>query len=267
MITNPGGFVGTLVNGYSYTWTDPAPTLSGVSPSSGYAAVGTSVTIGGSGFMAGAVVTFGGVAASSVVVVGASSITCVTPPGPVGPANVVVTNADTQSAILASGFTYIANLSITSVTPNVAAPGAPLTLVGTDFQAGVQVVAGGVAVTPTSVNLTQIVFPMPAGIACAPQIVVTNPNAQQASIAFNAAPAIASVVNGAGPASGGGTFLILGANFHPGTTVTVGGASATIQPLSMSSILATAPPGTVGPAAIVVTSPSGCTAVSTYIYQ
>ncbi|MGH9195526.1 MAG: phospholipase D-like domain-containing protein, partial [Acidimicrobiia bacterium] len=55
------------------------PTVTNVSPSSGPTAGGTNVTITGTNFVAPATVTFGGTAATSVVVVSATSITATTP--------------------------------------------------------------------------------------------------------------------------------------------------------------------------------------------
>jgi hypothetical protein len=64
------------------------------------------VTIGGTGFAAGATVTFDGASATSVVVVGPTSITCVTPAGN-GVVDVKVTNTDTGNGTLSGGFSYI----------------------------------------------------------------------------------------------------------------------------------------------------------------
>ena len=82
-----------------------------------------------------------------------------------------------------------------------------------------------------------------------------------------APPQITATVTTAGPATGGGTFFVLGDHFYPGTTLTVGGVAATISGLAVNSILAIAPPGTLGQATVVVTSPTGCTATTTYTYQ
>ncbi|HVN32596.1 MAG TPA: IPT/TIG domain-containing protein [Thermoanaerobaculaceae bacterium] len=82
-----------------------APTISNVTPNNGPAAGGTSVTITGTNFQAGAAVTFGGVGAT-VTNVTSTTITCTTPAGAAGAVNVVVTNPDAQSATLVSGFTY-----------------------------------------------------------------------------------------------------------------------------------------------------------------
>jgi hypothetical protein len=61
--------------------------------------------------------------------------------------------------------------------------------------------------------------------------------------------------------------VIFGTQFLAGTTVTVGGAAATITSQSQSALFCTVPPGTVGPAQIVVSSAGGCTATGTYTYQ
>jgi IPT/TIG domain len=84
----------------------PAPILTTVSPTSGPTTGGTSVTLTGQNFASGATVTFGGTAATSVVVVSTTQMTAKTPPRAKGSVNVVVTNSDGQSATLATGFTY-----------------------------------------------------------------------------------------------------------------------------------------------------------------
>ncbi len=85
-----------------------APTATGISPTSGTAAGGTPVTVAGTGFVAGATVTIGGVVCTSPTVVSATSLTCTTGAGSAGAVNVVVSNSDSQSSTLASGFTYVA---------------------------------------------------------------------------------------------------------------------------------------------------------------
>jgi hypothetical protein len=104
VITNTDGQSGTLNNGYTYT--NPAPTVTSISPTSGTTAGGTAVTITGTGFLSGAAVTLGGTAATNVTVVSATSITATSPAHAAGPVNVVVTNTDTQSATLTNGYTY-----------------------------------------------------------------------------------------------------------------------------------------------------------------
>jgi hypothetical protein len=84
-----------------------APEVNSVSPSSGSTAGGTSVVITGANFTGTTGVTFGGAAATSVSVVGSTSITCVTPARTAGPKDVVVTTGD-GSGTLTNGFTYTA---------------------------------------------------------------------------------------------------------------------------------------------------------------
>jgi plastocyanin len=116
VVTNPDGQSARLTGGYTYVASAPpppppppspvAPTVTGVSPSSGTTAGGIAVTITGTGFAAGATVSFGGSAATGVVVSSATSITATTPAHAAGAVDVVVTNSDGQNGRLAGGFTY-----------------------------------------------------------------------------------------------------------------------------------------------------------------
>lgn len=84
----------------------PAPTVTSVTPSTGDSAGGALVTIAGSGFQSGAVVTFGGEAATGVTIVSSTEITATTPAHTDGGVAVVVTNFDGQSGAKANAFTY-----------------------------------------------------------------------------------------------------------------------------------------------------------------
>src|SRR5208337_3589454 len=83
-----------------------ASALSGISPASGPTAGGTAGTLTGTGFLAGATVTFGSAAATAVAVVSSTQITATTPAGSAGAVNVVVTNPNGLSGTLTSGFTF-----------------------------------------------------------------------------------------------------------------------------------------------------------------
>jgi len=76
-----------------------APTVTKLSPKKGPEAGGTSVTIKGSTFVAGAVVKFGSATASGVKIDSESEITAVSPAGSKGTVNVTVTTAGGTSAI------------------------------------------------------------------------------------------------------------------------------------------------------------------------
>ncbi|HXG68590.1 MAG TPA: IPT/TIG domain-containing protein [Blastocatellia bacterium] len=86
-------------------------TVTAISPNSGPTGGGTQVTITGSGFVTGTTVLIGGVAATSVRVIGSASLSAVTPAHAAGTVNVVVRNPDGQSDTLANGFTYTAPAS------------------------------------------------------------------------------------------------------------------------------------------------------------
>jgi hypothetical protein len=86
----------------------PPPTVTAVSPASGPTVGGTAVTISGTGFAAGAHVSFGGSSAAAVAVTSDTTITATTPVRPAGSVNVVVTNADSQSGSCPGCFSYTA---------------------------------------------------------------------------------------------------------------------------------------------------------------
>lgn len=86
------------------------PTMTLVSPSSGPTAGGTAATLTGTNFTGVTGVTFGGTAATNVVVVNDTSITCDTPAHAAGAVSVLATNAD-GSNTANSAYTYNAAAS------------------------------------------------------------------------------------------------------------------------------------------------------------
>lgn len=90
--------------------TTPAapPTVASISPSTGPAAGGTTVTVSGAGFTGETGVTIGGTAATGVTVLNDTTLTAVTPPGTAGPAvDVVVTTPGGSNAAGNALFTYV----------------------------------------------------------------------------------------------------------------------------------------------------------------
>jgi hypothetical protein len=82
------------------------PNVTSVSPNSGSIAGGTPITISGSNFLGTTSVTIGGVAATSVVVVNNTTITCITGANLAGVTNLIVGKVN-SAAILINGFTYV----------------------------------------------------------------------------------------------------------------------------------------------------------------
>ncbi|MCA8975946.1 MAG: S8 family serine peptidase [Planctomycetes bacterium] len=156
---------------------------------------------------------------------------------------------------------------INSVTPRAAAVGATVTILGSGFLPGLTLEVNGI-VTPTlSTSPTAITFAGPAGLPCNTSLTVTNADTQSASSPFNVSPVITSVLGiGGYPAAGGTQLLIVGQNFVPGTSVTIGGNPMTINSTSASLINGILPPGAVGPAAVVVTTPFSCAVTGSLTY-
>jgi phosphatidylserine/phosphatidylglycerophosphate/cardiolipin synthase-like enzyme len=278
VVTNSNGARGTLTNGYTFNGsaTTPAPKVCLVSPESGALSGGTSVTISGSGFLAGATVSFGGTQATGVTVSnGGTTITATTPSHAAGAVNAVVTNPGNLSGSLVNAYTYAAPPpppTITSISPNAGptSGGTAVTITGTGFNYGATVTIGGnLATTITVVNSTTITARTLGHAAGAMNVVVTNYNGPSVTMANGftytsgspTAPAISTIAPNTGPTGGGTAVTITGINFATGATVSFGGTPATgINVASSSSITATTPAHAAGAVNVVVTNPDTQTA-------
>jgi predicted cupin superfamily sugar epimerase len=106
VVTTGDGQTATRVDGFTYVASAPAPRLASIKPTSGTTAGGVKVTLIGTAFRVGMVVRFGGVEATSVVVVSDTKATVKTPPHTAGVVDVVVTDTQDQSSTLPASFTY-----------------------------------------------------------------------------------------------------------------------------------------------------------------
>jgi phosphoesterase family protein/IPT/TIG domain-containing protein len=106
---------GALKNDATILPRSSALSVGTIAPNSGSTTGGTSVTISGTGFVAGATVTIGGTAASGVTVVSGTSISAITPAHAAGSADVKVTNPDGQSSTLANAFTFVSAASVPAI--------------------------------------------------------------------------------------------------------------------------------------------------------
>ena len=77
-----------------------------VSPNAGPAGGGSTVTITGAGFVAGATVKFGNTAGTNITVISATQLTVVTPPRPAGMVHVLVITRGGTSAAVGADYTY-----------------------------------------------------------------------------------------------------------------------------------------------------------------
>ena len=271
-VTNTDGQSIALASGFTY---QNAPTITSVSPATGKAVGGTSITIAGSDFLTGATVNIGTNLCSNVVV-NSTSITCITPSGMAGMTDIIVTNTDGQSIALASGFTYQNAPTITSVSPATgkAVGGTSITIAGSDFLTGATVNIGTNLCSNVVVNSTSITCTTPSGMAGMTDIIVTNTDGQSIALAsgftYQNAPTISSISPATDNPAGGASITITGSNFSTDATVNIGtNPCSNIVTVSPTRITCTTPAGTVGVADITVTNTDKQTITlsSSFTYQ
>lgn len=102
-VNDPNGQSASLPSSFTFT---SGPSVTSVSPNSGPVTGGTTVTILGSGFQSGASVQFGGVAATSAMLVSSTELKAVSPASTGGTVSVSVTDTSSQTSTLASAYTY-----------------------------------------------------------------------------------------------------------------------------------------------------------------
>jgi hypothetical protein len=293
-VTSTGG---TAPAAEEFTF-EPAPTISatGITPTQGPVAGGTTVTITGTGFGVGdpaTTVTFGGADATDVTVVSSTEITAVTPPSPLpspgtGPVAVTVSDSGGGPVTAAQQFTYFAAPTIATLNGIVpdsgpATGGTHVTITGTDFLSPATVTFGGVggatATNVVVVSPTEITADTPPGAVGTVNVTVTDVGGTSNPEPFTylAAPTIG--VNGLSPAFGpdtGGTVVTMtGSGLTGITAVTFTQASGftscgngsftagtAITPVSDTEAKVTTPAFADGPAVVCVTA-SGGTAAAT----
>lgn len=163
-VTNGDGQFATLTNGF--TFNAPSPTIASVAPSSGPVTGGTAITITGTNFQNGAMVSIGESPATNVVVVSATQITATTPAnaGASLIKDVTVRNPDATTVTKNAAFTYVASLTATGVYPEFGSPsgGTMVTISGSGFQNGATVSFGespGTSVTVVDSSTIRVTAP------------------------------------------------------------------------------------------------------------
>lgn len=127
--------------------TERAPTITAISPGNGPEVGGTLVTITGTGFAAGATVSFGNAPGTAVTVLSATTLTVVTPAHVAARVDVVVTVNGQSSAPLSAGYVFgIPPLTLRGVFPRSGpvTGGTPIVVSGTEFVKGAEVLLDGV---------------------------------------------------------------------------------------------------------------------------
>ncbi|QXH44848.1 autotransporter domain-containing protein [Pseudomonas xanthosomatis] len=274
VVTTPGG-TATLTNAYTYV--TPTPTLSNVSPNNGTTAGGTSVTLTGTNFSGATGVTFGGLSATGIVVVNATTITATTPANAAGAVNVVVTTPG-GTATLTNGYTYVTPApTLTGASPNSGSTGGStsVTLTGTNLIGTTGVTFGGSAATGVTINSsTSVTVVTPAHAAGAVDVVLSTPGGTATLVSgytyVAPSPPVAGAVSvtvaansSANPItlnlSGGTATSVAVASGPSQGTTNVSGTSITYTPTAGYSggdsftYTATGPGGTSAPATVTIT--------------
>ena len=239
-------------------------------PLAGGAAIGLSVGIGGSNFIAtlpGTAgtssnaletrVTFGGTAATGVTVTASDALTAQPPArAATGTVDVAVTTP-AGSAALSAAFTYIDEpLRLIDVTPTRVSTrgGDLLNLSGTGFLPGALVSIDGNALAATAVQITSpgtIIAETAARGAGLVQVAIQNPDGNfdiwPGILEFVSPPQIFSIVPVSGPAAGGTLVDVFGANFDPASDVVFDAATlASVVRLDAGHLQFTTPAGIAG---------------------
>lgn len=268
-VTNPDTSSDSVASAFEYR---PVPTISNVSPDNGPAAGGTTVTITGTNFVSGALVTIGN-KDCAVGTLGAGSITCTTSASAAGTYDVKVMNPDGQSATDNNAYTYYAAPTVTSISNSVtlsnfgrASGGETATIRGTGFitALGATVSIGGTACgSPTVVNNTTITCTIGnhGSEALNVDVVVTNSDTSAQSGTLSGgysywdAPTVTNVSPSTGNTDGGTAVTITGTGFKAGAIPKFDGTACTnISVTPGTSITCDTPPHAAGGITVTVTN-------------
>jgi len=133
----------------NFTTLVAVPTVTGISPTSGSTAGGTSVTITGTNLSAASAVNFGGTA-GSITANNATSITATSPAGSAGAVDVTVTtDGGTSATSIADQFTYVAAPNISYTTPKTYTVGTAITAIAPVNTGGTSTGVGNALVVTT----------------------------------------------------------------------------------------------------------------------
>ncbi len=271
---------GGTSNTLTYTYV-AAPTISGVSPTSGSVDGTTSVTITGSNFVSGATQVYFGsdnTEATDVSVQSSTTLIATAPEHAAGAVSVTVTTAG-GSASLSSAFTYYDVPGTISLedTSGPTAGGETITIKGTNFVSGNTTVlfgtnAGTGVIVESTTSLT-VVTPATTTGAVAVDVKITTPGGSSTSKAstgagytYVAAPTFSSMTPTSGATAGTTLVTITGTNLSE-ASVTFGGTPAeTYGGTSSTQIEVYAPAQSAGSQTVTVETAGGSVSAGIFTY-
>ena len=121
--------------------------------------------------------------------------------------------------------------------------GTLITINGSGFNLGLELLIGGVAATVTGISGSQITATTPAGSSGSKEVKITNTDGQYCTSAYtyNAYPVITTISPASGQTLRTTNITIAGSGFQTGATLAIGGVTTAINTLSAIQITATAP--------------------------
>ncbi|HWG08805.1 MAG TPA: IPT/TIG domain-containing protein [Solirubrobacteraceae bacterium] len=285
-VTNPDAGVGSLASGYTV---NGAPTVTSTSPSSrGQGASKQTVAVKGTNFENGAIASFGaGIAVESTSFTSSTelkAVITVEAGAATGSRTVAVTNPDTTSASLASGFTVNAAPVVESTSPSSRGQGASkqvIAIKGKNFVSGAALSAAfGPGITVESTSFTsstevKATISIESGAATGSRTVslvngdAGGPGSLVSGFTVNAGPTISTPTK-ASPINPGhngtASFTMTGGNFISGLTVT-GNGTAIVKKFTRLgatsiSVEVEGKGENGGPGSFTVTNPDGGSATS-----
>ncbi len=208
--------------------------VTGVTPNSGPATGGTTVTISGSGFTSDAAVSFGPTPATDVTVNSTGNSITATSPGGTGVVQVSITTATGTSSLNtpSDNFRYLPTVAGLNPSNGNANGGTSVIVTGSGFTGATKVSFGSTNASKFSVvSDTKITAISPAGTGTV-VVLVTTPSGTAAVTTttvddFTYSPVITSVTPNSGSAAGATSVTINGSGFTGTQYVTFGGVETT----------------------------------------
>jgi hypothetical protein len=265
-ITTKYGGTGTKTNAFTYIG---PPKITKVSPATGPAKGGTTVTITGTNFTTVTTVKFGTKAATTLRTNTPTQIKVKDPSGTPGPVTVSVAAAG-GSVTLPNGFSYVAAPSIAKFNPTAGPTtgGTTVIITGVSFQTVTSVKFGATNAASYKVtSTTKITAVTPPHAAATVKISVTTPIGTGTSIAafkFDVGPTLSSVSPPTGPTSGGTKVTLTGTNLTGVTSIKFGTTTATTFGVrAPTTVNVISPPHVPGKVTITLTTPGGTAQLKT----
>ena len=269
-VTTPDG---TSATGAADKFTFTAASVTGVSPRSGRATGGTTVTVAGSGFTSATAVDFGSTPAWSFTINSDTSITAVSPGELPGQVDIIVTTPGGASLPRpADTFTFLVVPTVVKAVNPKSGPangGTSVTITGSHFTGATTVYFGTIPaksfVVTTDDSITAV---SPAEGSGKVDVVVTGPGGTSTPkradrFTFLTPPTVTRITPTSGPATGGTSVTITGTHLTGASLVTFGTIPAlSFTVISNRSITARSPSEKAQTVDVTVATPKGTSPAS-----